>query len=118
MLRMRIPQLINDVDELNVKTKDDDDQMMGKKTPEDGMKPMGYGRRSIIKAKINWKEYIEYFEKMPKEQLVGSLALSLLQTKNSVGNDLIKKYANEESKESFIRSATLQLMSTPEYQLC
>jgi uncharacterized protein (DUF1800 family) len=31
MLRMRLPQLINDVDELNVKTKDDDDLMMGKK---------------------------------------------------------------------------------------
>ena len=28
MLRMRLPQLINDADELNVKIKDDDDQMM------------------------------------------------------------------------------------------
>ena len=27
---MRIPQLINDEDELNVKPKDDDDQMMGR----------------------------------------------------------------------------------------
>ena len=118
MLRMRIPQLINDVDELNVKTKDDDDQMMGKKSPEDGMKPVGYARRSIIKASIDWKGYIRHFETLPKERLVGSLALSLLQTKNSVGNDLITKYVNAESKESFIRSATLQLMSTPEYQLC
>jgi len=31
MMRMRIPQLINDGDELNVKPKDDDDQMMGMK---------------------------------------------------------------------------------------
>ncbi len=30
MMRMRIPQLINDGDELNVKPKDDDDQMMGR----------------------------------------------------------------------------------------
>ena len=118
MLRMRIPQLINDVDELNVKTKDDDDQMMGKRSPEDGMKPMGYGKRSIIKANIDWKEYIGHFEKVQKEQLVGSLASSLLQTKNTVNNDLIKQYADAANKESFIKSATLQLMSTPEYQLC
>ena len=118
MLRMRIPQLINDVDELNVKIKDDDDQMMGRKTPEDGMKPMGYGKRSVIRATIDWKEYIRHFEKVQKDQLIGSLASNLLQTKSSVSNELIKQYADAGSKESFIKTATLQLMSTPEYQLC
>jgi uncharacterized protein (DUF1800 family) len=118
MLRMRIPQLINDTDEFNVKAKDDDDQMMGRKTPEEVMKSMGYGRRSIIKADIDWKEYLDHFEKVQKEQLVSAIASNLLQTKTSVNGDLIKQYANSESKENFIRSATLQLMSTPEYQLC
>jgi uncharacterized protein (DUF1800 family) len=118
MLRMRIPQLINDVDELNVKAKDDDDQMMGRKSPEDGGKPMGYGKRSVIKATIDWKQYIGHFDKVQKEQLIGSLASNLLQTKSSVSSELIKQYADAGSKESFIKSATLQLMSTPEYQLC
>ena len=118
MLRMRIPQLINDVDELNVKTKDDDDQMMGRKSNEDGEKMKGIAKRSIIRANIDWKQYISRFEKVQKDQLVGSLASSLLQTKSSVSNELIKQYADASSKESFIRSATLQLMSTPEYQLC
>ena len=118
MLRMRLPQLINDVDEMNVKAKDDDDQMMGKKSPEDGKKPMGYGRRSIIKANINWKPYTDHFGKIQKDQLIGSMASNLLQTKSTVSNDLIKQYADAGSKESFIKSATLQLMSTPEYQLC
>lgn len=116
MLRMRIPQLINDVDELNVKTKDDDDQMMGKK--DDGDKMKGIAKRSIIRANIDWKQYTSRFEKVQKDQLAGSLASSLLQTKSSVSNELIKQYADASSKESFIRSATLQLMSTPEYQLC
>ena len=35
MMRMRIPQLINDGDELNVKPKDDDDQMMGRNDDDD-----------------------------------------------------------------------------------
>ena len=118
MLRMRIPQLINDVDELNVKVKDDDDQMMGRKSTGEGGKPMVYGKRSVIKATIDWKEYTAHFEKIKKEQLIGSLASNLLQTKSTVSNELIKQYADAGSRESFIRSATLQLMSTPEYQLC
>lgn len=116
MLRMRIPQLINDADELNVKAKDDDDQMMGRKSPEEGMKSMGIGKRSVIKANISWKEYVNHFNKTPKDQLVNSIVANLFQIKNGVNTDLISQYAG--SKESFIKSATLQLMSTPEYQLC
>jgi len=118
MLRMRLPQLINDVDEMNVKTKDDDDQMMGRKSPENGEKPKGFAKRSIIKANIDWKEYLGHFDKVQKEQLIGSLASNLLQTKSRVNSDLIKQYADAGSRESFIKTATLQLMSTPEYQLC
>jgi len=118
MLRMRLPQLINDVDEMNVKTKDDDDQMMGRKSPENGEKPKGFAKRSIIKANIDWKEYLGHFDKVQKEQLIGSLASNLLQTKSRVSSDLIKQYADAGSRESFIKTATLQLMSTPEYQLC
>lgn len=118
MLRMRIPQLINDVDELNVKTKDDDDQMMGRKSSEDGEKMKGIARRSIIRANIDWKQYISHFDKVPKDQLISSLGSNLLQSKSSVSNELIKQHADASSRESFIRSATLQLMSTPEYQLC
>ena len=118
MLRMRLPQLINDVDELNVKVKDDDDQMMGRKAQEDGMKQTGYGKRSVIRATIDWKDYMGHFEKIQKDQLISSIASNLLQTKSGVSRELIKQYADAGSKESFIKTATLQLMSTPEYQLC
>lgn len=118
MLRMRIPQLINDTDELNVNAKDDDDQMMGRKSPGDAGKSTGFGRRSIIRANINWKEYIKHFEKTQKENLVPTLASVLLQTNSRVKPELISQYADARSRDGFIRSATLQIMSTPEYQLC
>jgi uncharacterized protein (DUF1800 family) len=113
-----IPQLINDADELNVTAKDDDDQMMGKKIAEEGRKPMGYGKRSIIRASINWNDYIKHFGPVQKEQLVDAIAKNLLQTKSRVNDELIKRYTNAASRDSFIKSVTLQLMSTPEYQLC
>jgi uncharacterized protein (DUF1800 family) len=128
MMRMRIPQLINDQDEMNLTPKDDDDQMMGRPSAEQGMndspvvmnqknKKMGKGAKPI-NADIDWKPYNSYFEKTAREKLINNIAGILLQTKTAVSADLIKDYSNESARDVFIRSATIQIMSTPEYQLC
>lgn len=118
MLRMRIPQLINDVDELNVRPKDDDDQMMGRMNEEEGMKKSGYAKKSMIKADVDWDPYVKHFESVPKEQLIEAIAGNLLQVKKGVKNEIIRDYSDTSGRANFIRSATLQIMSTPEYQLC
>lgn len=118
MLRMRIPQLINETDELNVRPKDDDDQMIGRKNEDEEMKMKGYGKRSVIKADIDWKAYVKNFESVPKEQLADSIAKNLLQVKPGISNEVIRQYTDTSGRENFIKTATLQLMSTPEYQLC
>jgi hypothetical protein len=127
MMRLRIPQLINDRDEMNVSPKDDDDQMMGRPS-EPGMNenreprykasPMKGRVGRPIQADIDWQPYTSYFEKSPREKLINNIAGILLQTKTAVGADIIQSYADESGRESFIRSVTLQVMSTPEYQLC
>ncbi|HEX7903286.1 MAG TPA: DUF1800 domain-containing protein [Chitinophagaceae bacterium] len=128
MMRMRIPKLINDVDEMNVKPKDDDDTMMGKKD-EDTLKPgkkqggqqaagvyAGMGRQQI-NANVDWNLYVKNFESIEREKLLTTMTNILLQTRSAVGDDLIKKYSDESGRENFIKTATLQIMSTPEYQL-
>jgi uncharacterized protein (DUF1800 family) len=126
MMRMRIPRLINDTDEMNVKPKDDDDQMMGRK--DDDGNPL-YGkngkkgqanlpRRQTINANIDWSKYIKSFENTEKEKLVDSISKILLQTKSGVSSEIIKQYTDTGSRENFIKTVTLQVMSTPEYQLC
>jgi uncharacterized protein (DUF1800 family) len=119
MVRMRLPQMITDNDELNVNPKADDDQMMGRKDADamEGMKGLGKIGKPI-KATIEWKNYLKTFENVPREQLVSALASQLLQAKPAYPADMIRLYANGESRESFIRSATIQIMSTPEYQMC
>jgi uncharacterized protein (DUF1800 family) len=117
MMRMRIPKLINDTDEMNVKPKDDDDQMMGRSDNEK-MKGFGPARRQIINANIDWSLYVKKFENTEKEKLVDSISKILLQTKSGVSPDIIKQYTDTDSRESFIKTATIQIMSTPEYQLC
>jgi len=118
MLRMRIPLLLNDTDEMNINTKDDDDQMMGRKNMEDAKKMQGYGKRSVIKAAIDWNEYLKFYEKTKREELIETIAGYLLQTPSAVNGGLIRKYADTQDRDRFVKSVTLQLMSTPEYQLC
>ncbi len=122
MLRMRIPQLINDSDEMNIAPKDDDDQMMGRKNEESLAatkikNKLGKGTKPI-QAKVEWKPYVGHFEKTAREKLVNTISGVLLQTKTAVDASVIKQYADEIDRYNFIRSATIQIMSTPEYQLC
>ncbi|HKO79971.1 MAG TPA: hypothetical protein VJU78_06220, partial [Chitinophagaceae bacterium] len=80
-------------------------------------KKIGRGTRPI-NADIDWKSYTGYFEKTAREKLINNMAGVLLQTKTAVGADIIKEYADESARDTFIKSATIQIMSTPEYQLC
>ncbi len=122
MMRMRIPQLINNTDEMNVKPKDDDDRMMGRRDNEVyTMNKMVKGiipQRQQINAQVDWNLYVKKFENVEKEKLVDSISKLLLQTTSEVNADIIKEYSDTGEKENFIKTATIQIMSTPEYQLC
>ena len=115
MMRMRIPQLFNDRDEFNIKPKTDDDQMMGRN--DDDIKTIGKKARSI-NAEIDWTKYLGYYNRVPLGELVNGIAGNLLQTKKAVSVGIIDEYSDDSDKESFIKTATIQIMSTPEYQLC
>ena len=121
MMRMRIPQLINDSDEFNIKPKSDDDQMMGRNDDETKIKAGGARMANatrVINAQVDWSKYLDYYNKVGREQLVNDMAGILLQTKKAVGADVINEYSDATNKETFIKTATIQIMSTPEYQLC
>ena len=71
-----------------------------------------------IEADIDWQVYTGFFDNTAREKLINNIAGILLQTKTAVGPDLVRAYADETNRENFIKSVTLQVMSTPEYQLC
>ena len=130
MMRMRIPQLMYAGDVFQMKPKDDDDQMMGMKDrseaddnnalPRNSRKGKGYGNRpgQQILATINWNAWLPAFEKVSREDLLTAVAGIVLQTNTAVNAGTVQKYTDAASRESFIKTATIQLMSTPEYQLC
>ncbi|MBZ4189714.1 DUF1800 domain-containing protein [Niabella beijingensis] len=127
MMRLRIPQLFNDKDLLNVKPKQDDDVMMGRKA--DGMAnvpvkpaakkvPKPVAGAGLINAKIDWPQYVAKFEKVKREALFPSISAYLFQVNAGKIDTVAAKFVDSSDRAAYIRSVTIQLMSTPEYQLC
>ena len=122
MFRLRIPQMVYAADEFQLRPKDDDDQLMGMKDPfENGVKLKNFGKMSgghVIAAKIAWEDYIKVFEKVSGESISAEIAAVLLQQGTHTSNSTMNKYIDSSNRDSLIKSTTIQLMSTPEYQLC
>ncbi len=115
MLRLRIPQILSANDIMDIMPKTDDDV-------QGGMMEMAAKKlKDVTKggtAKIDWSLAAAIFEKIPREKLLQKITDTLLQTKGHVPDTLLEKYVNSENRENFIKSAIVNLMSTPEYQLC
>jgi uncharacterized protein (DUF1800 family) len=119
MLRLRIPRLIFDQDEFAVNGKADDDVMGGQidEKQKARLKKIIGGR--VIKATIEWTVLEKTFANTSKENLLKEVANHLLVTPQlKFSLDTIYKYQNKDNRLDFIKSAIINLMSTPEYQMC
>lgn len=120
MFRLRLPQFICQSGEFQMKPKDDDDQAMGMKEEYPGaLRAAGKFRPGqMIRATIDWETYIKKFSGVSRENLGQSIAGILMQVPSGVSEETLKKYTDARSPESFIKTRTIYLMSTPEYQMC
>ncbi len=115
MLRLRIPQILSANDVINIMPKTDDDVQMG--MMENAAKKI----RDTVKggtANIDWLSVNTIFEKVQRDKLLENITAMVLQTKGQVSTAVLDKYVNTENRENFIKSAVINLMATPEYQLC
>ena len=119
MLRLRIPQIITASEAINIKPKSDDDVMMGQMTDKQVTLPKkaGYTMRNGG-AVVDWELPLKAFEKVPREKLLPAVSATVLQAHTRASNAVLAKYLNSESREAYVKSAIIYLMSTPEYQLC
>ena len=119
MLRLRIPQIITANEAINIHPKNDDDVMMGQMTENKMMEKVNssFADKGST-ATIDWVAVAIIFESIPRENLLPKISDTILQTKSRISTALLGKYLNNESRENYIKSAIINLMSTPEYQLC
>ena len=119
MVRLQIPQVLSSRDSIDIKPKTDDDVNMGM-TEEKRIK---LGKKTAYaatgaSATIYWNIVTKIFDKTARPALSQAIIDSLLQTKSRIDGSLLSNYLNNESRESFIKSVVINVMSTPEYQLC
>lgn len=122
MFRLRIPQLLANADEFSVKPKDMPDDMLEnyQMKQQNDKKAMGKRMQSqMVNATIDWSGILKQFSNVSRENLLGEIALTLLQSaSSSINKNVLEKYIDNSSKETYIKSAVVQLMCTPDYQLC
>lgn len=124
MLRLRIPGLIRDEESITIKPKGNDDVEMGRKEmldvgAADKPKPKKAGGGYQIMAQVNWQQLEQRLEKVKDADLYPVLEQLILQTPpGSADKNALMKIVQQESRSGYIRTLTIALMSTPEYQLC
>ena len=74
---------------------------------------VGCGNMGLIYARAFLKYNI-----VSKENLLQQVSDTLLQTQSRVSNIVMDQYLNTETRDNYIKSAIINVMSTPEYQLC
>lgn len=111
MLRMRIPQILTDMDNFVVKPKDDDDTMMGMEGVDKNTRPQQ------INSTIDWDAVTKVFDKIPRENLMQKISDVVLQTRDKIDPAILNKYVDKDARDGFIKTTMIELMSTPEYQL-
>jgi uncharacterized protein (DUF1800 family) len=120
MYRMQLPKMILYEKEFNITPKEITPEMgMGsyKVTMElNESVQKQYARK--IKGVINWNALLKDYEKVPREKLSDAIAGSLLQANKNVSKQVLENYADASSRENYIKTVAIAVMSTPEYQLC
>ncbi len=118
MARLQIPRVWANKEVMQLIPKGDDDVQMGKEdTTVMDKRNRGDVKRAGASV-ISWNLVMEIFKNVPREKLFDEIIVSLIQAPISFPQELIKKYTDNESRENFITSNFIQIMSTPEYQVC
>ena len=102
-------------DAVNIMPKGDDDVQMGM------MEMAAKKMKDTVKggtAVIDWPAVNKIFKKTEREKLLENITATVLQTRGKVSTAVLDKYVNSENRENYIKSAVVNLMATPEYQLC
>jgi uncharacterized protein (DUF1800 family) len=112
MLRLRLPHILAAQDRLDVSTKDDDDQMMGQK----GQSRLGQG----MQGELNWQPLLQHvFAQTAEADTLRHAARWLWQTPQAnPPAKVLEAFTNGTDRTRRIQSTVIQLMATPEYQLC
>lgn len=121
MFRLRVPQVILYSQAFNVMPKELTPEMGDGNNYKMTLQINDFLKKQFAKkvnATIDWLPYMQSFSEVPRENLANEIAGLLLQQTNNINRSLLEKYADLSNRENYIKTVTIDVMSTPEYQLC
>lgn len=119
VIRMRLPEAMLASKELDLHLKEIDPEMAAGAESMKMAATMPAQQFRLGQVNADWTEYLNFWQQTPKDKLAASLADFLLAVPLPEAKlDMIKKYADNDSTEEYIKSLTILLMELPEYQLC
>ncbi|MBX6379250.1 MAG: DUF1800 domain-containing protein [Thermoflavifilum aggregans] len=130
MLRLRLPQVLYAGSVWNIRPKAMPDEIMDEDlqmqpatgSAEEQQRIRDYIMHAIgprMRATVQWDDYLQQFHDVAEAQLGVEIAqLLFVNTPQHVDMNRLSEYVDHSSRERFIQSLTIQLMSTPEYQVC
>jgi uncharacterized protein (DUF1800 family) len=116
--RMKLPQMILYDEQSVIMPKEITPEMTQYK---EGMQVNNALKKQYAKkvnASIDWQPYLKGYEKVSRDNLADTIINTLLLTNKNISKKILDNYADSSSRESYIKSITIAVMSTPEYQMC
>ena len=113
MIRLNIPYILTKTNKFYVTPKKDDDSAMGMEEPNHVRAKMNQ-----VQSSVNWSSIMTAFENVPTASLIDAMSSVVLQTKSKINSSVLEQSTNNQSRENYIKTIVVELMSTPEYQLC
>ena len=90
-----------------------------KREPEEMMSMDSKFRTKALKPVADWNSHFSFLRKGSNEEILNAAREFLIQPSTlSISDDELLSFTRKDSQEDFIRTLTLRLLSTPEYQMC
>ncbi|HTB05686.1 MAG TPA: DUF1800 domain-containing protein [Bacteroidia bacterium] len=120
MFRLSLAGFIFNQADVNIRPKEDPDEAEHKMMQREEQTETEVVRKpNKLAVTPDWTAYINTFKNVADENLYDTICEYLIQVPEpKFKKDTILEYVNRDSKEEFIKSLTVALMSTPEYQMC
>ena len=118
MFRMKLPQLIYFSESFDLQPKVMPEEMADKAMMKSNN---AYTQRvaNKLKATPDWTGFIKSFESIPRGELPGALTdVLLVNPPAGIHSKLLNNYADASDREKYIKTLSIDLMCTPEYQMC
>jgi len=125
MFRLTLPAIFFMQDMVTIKPKEDPEEnerrMMAQhdEQPEAQTQQQPQHKQGKLEATADWTDFLNAFKDVSDDNLFDAISEYLIQVPTpDYKKETIMKYVKKDTREEFIKTLAITLMSVPEYQMC